>query len=256
MKKDCELIGNKGELLIEKYNEMSVPYIYLRCVLDDDLNTEFMYYPLIQASNTQKYLKQLELYLRAVKDNVKFIYTDVKISDKEHGIVIFKHDKYKTNAILYAYFVDNFLRRDSLYGEGQLNPIDYILYKLADFRDEYIKNYYLRRYINHIPPKAVQNEINKLDENENLLQKDRYLKKYELIKKFDNFKDFETKYTEMEKEAKEILEATKKDKDFLKYAKKVKIHPFEFKKKDAIAQNPMFDEVSDEFKNLRKKYLS
>lgn len=255
MKKDCELIGNKGELLIEKYNDMSIPYIYLKCVLNDDLNTEFMYYPLIQASNREKYLKQIELYLRAVKEGIKFIYTDVKISDKEKGIVIFKDDKYKTNAILYAYFVDNFLRKDSIYGEGELNPIDYILYKLADFRDEYIKNYYLRRYINNIPPNVVINEIAKLDENENLSQKDRYLKKYELIKKYDNFKDFETKYTSMEGEAKEILDETKEDKDFIKYAKNVKIHKFEFKKKDAIGQNPMFDEVIDEFKQLRQKYL-
>lgn len=256
MKKDCELIGNKGILLVEKYNEMSVPYIYLRCVLDGDLNVAFMYYPLIQASNTQKYLKQLELYLRAVKDGVKFVYTDVKISDQEWGIVIFRDEKYKTNAILYAYFVDNFLRTDSLYKEDTLNPIDYILYKLADFRDEYIKNYYLRRYIHHMPPQPLRDEINELEENENLSQKNRYLKKYDLIKKFDNFKDFETKYVEMENEAKKILDATKKDKDFLKYAKNVKIHQFEFKKKDTIGQNPMFDEIADEFKTLKKKYLS
>jgi len=217
----CEILDKNGKIIKKLMEEIFPDYRNLKCVTNNKLHTIAIIFPYY--SEDKKMISKLDNVIKEAKNkDVKYIETETKLEDDYKQIVVFKEDKYKTNAILYAYILDNFFTRD-IQGEEFLNPIYFILYRLAGHSDTYIKTFYLRKYIlaSSLQKKLVI--LSDIDKNNSLDSFEKYDKKYELIKKYDNFTDFNKKYRIVEKESEEILNEIKNNPEFLKFSKNAKV---------------------------------
>ncbi len=248
---ECYYIDKYGAIKIKKLEELSIPYSELKCVLEGKSHIGYMYYPLIIASNKTKYLTQIKLALKAVKENIKYIELVDGSPDKstvdEYEIIFYKYDKNKSKAILSSYLLKKYHELTKL----DFNPIVYIINNLK-WNDNYNKRFFMSRYINHILSDILPKEVEKINSNIKLSSKEKYMAKYHLAQNYDNFKLFKEMYQKVEIEASKILQKTSKDPHFIKYTKTVVIHNFEFSIKANIGDNPLYKDVKSNVQSYAK----
>lgn len=231
--KECKLIGKHGLLNTENLN-IGINFMYLKCIINNQIHVSFMHYPLIMAPSREKLMKHIDLFKKAEKVGVKLIYSDDNIKSKDRNVVVFKNVKYQNSAILYSYLVRMYK------GLDPFHEINYILNKLMGYDEEYNKNYYLRKYINFMIPAKLKHKVEKINNNIELSQKKKYIKKYKLIKSYDNFRDFDKKFEDVKIKAKKMFEEIVRSQKFINYAKNIKIHKFKFIFKNSVGDNPLY----------------
>lgn len=244
---DCYFLDEFGCFKIKKSEELDMRYAHLECVIKNKMNVSDMYYPYIMASTPDKYLKKIKIAMNAAKNNIQYIEMTGKVNKHEYPIIYFYSDN-KEKAILFNYLLQKYQK---IHAED-FNPIDYILNELRGLGEDYNKRFFKARYINRIIPQILPDEVDKILSNQKLSMKDKYMAKYKLADKHDKFALFNKKYKMIEEEAGKILEKTKKDKNFIKYSKTVKIHPFQFTIKKSIGNNPFFKEIEPKVKEYAK----
>lgn len=234
---DCYILDKYGAIKLHIFEEIDINYLSLECVINGKLRIEFMYYPYIVASNPEKYLKKIKIAKEAERVKIRYI----KLSNNgnntdEYPILFYKDDKYKNDVILCGYLMTKYEKERY----NPITPLDYILYKLYGYSEDYICRYYVSKYINHKVQEILPKEVEMIMRDKEISAHNKYMAKYELIKKYDNFKDFDKMYEGIKKEAMKLLNKTKKSKDLEQYAKNVEINEFKFDMKNSIKNNPMY----------------
>ena len=223
---------------------------HLQCLLKGKNNIEYMVYPHISSPSKEGLFKSIQIALEAQRKNVKYIKVLSLIGKNENFIIIYKNPVEKDSALLLSYILKTLKKK---YPFFPLHPQQYIYYKMANYDEDSIYGFYINRYINHLLPKKLKSEVEKIDRDVGLSYKDKYMKKYRLVKGFDNFRDFHQKYEKIKEDARRIVVDTKKSKEFGDYVKKTKIEDFKFIPEKAIGINPLYDEkMAEQVKKIIK----
>lgn len=254
-----EYLDDKGNIIIDAIYDIPIQYKHLDDVINERLKAGYIDYPLIISHNEKHYLYEIEMFMKAEKNNIKYIKTDLTYDQVEpprhYVIVFFKDIKYKINALLLAYILQtypDFLGYHDDYGKI-MNPFKYIEFTLEGFSNEFKRRFFLRRYVQNLRPTTLIPKFRDIDTSL-LTYSEKYLKKYKLIEEYDNFKEFNSIYKETEKEAQKLMKTFKDDKDFKKFLKNRPVKPFKFDFNKSIANNPMFKNIEAEYSILYKKY--
>ncbi len=248
----CVLIKKDG-LPVEEtklFQDLGWSYYNLLCVIERKKPLGYMVYSLIEAPTSEKLLERIKTAILAEYHKIKYVTTGKSFSPNEQEIIYFKNLDQKNNAILFVYLLSKYEKK---YEKDQLNPLNYILNHLLGLPESNNRGYFIRQYIYKALPKkfADSKQMKDIEKSKELSYKEKYVKKYEFIQKHDKFKDFDKKYENVKKDAKELLMTTKKSADFRDFAKKTKIHHFKYLPKD----HPLLNEKMKEDIKLYQKQI-
>lgn len=238
--KKCYLLDDKGFYLSDftelELQMMSIQYFRISCVLDNKLNfSNNILLTNIMASTDLKYKQRYDIMSKVDKEKMKYIITEDIEGSSDKFVILFK-DKHRQEALI-ASFLTYFSNKDD-----SIHWTHYVINKLMGYPENINRGFFINQYIYRYPPKKLHKKFEEIDLSENMTFREKYHKKYDLVKKYDNFKEFNKIYNNIKKIGNDFIRDSKKDKNFQKELKHIKIHDYKLSK-FVNKQNPMFKKL-------------